>query len=77
MSDTLRIYDISVGDYRDATQYDIDRLVAVEQAYCRLRMQVEGVHVGLQKLVDDIRSRAGLPHGEDAVPQPKRQEVED
>ncbi len=33
----LRIYDVSVDEYRDPTQEDLDQLVAVSQAYGRVR----------------------------------------
>lgn len=61
MADTLRIYDIVLDNWRDATQADIDKLGAVARAYGQLRAAVETVHAELQADVRRIQSQAGLP----------------
>lgn len=40
----LRIYDISLDEYRDVTQEDVDRMVAVVQAYGAIRKAVSDAH---------------------------------
>lgn len=43
----LKIYDIAIDEWREATQEDIDRLQRAVQAYGRLRMGLEALaHVG-------------------------------
>lgn len=57
----LRIYDIALDDWRDATQLDIDLLGAQAQAYGVLRATVEQQHVALVERIRDMRSKAGQP----------------
>lgn len=40
----LKIYDITIDDHREVTQADIDRLMATEQAYGKLRAFVAQTH---------------------------------
>jgi hypothetical protein len=48
----LRIYDIQLDGFRDATQKDLDDLNAVSKAYGKLRGLVAQVH---SELVDGLR----------------------
>jgi predicted transcriptional regulator len=58
---TLRIYDISIDDYRDATQVDLDQLQEVANAYAQLRSRMAEDHAALQDRLRVIRSKAGVP----------------
>lgn len=46
----LRIYDISVDEYRDARQGDIDLLGAVSRAYGKLREAAKAAQDELQEI---------------------------
>lgn len=54
---TLRIYDINIDETRDATQDDIDTLMAVNNAYGRLRTAVADVHTEVLAAVKDIKNK--------------------
>lgn len=58
----LRMYDVSIDDYRDVTQVDIDKYQAVANAYGRLRIAVDTIHAELQAESVKIASRAGKPN---------------
>lgn len=57
----LRIYDVAIDGYRDATQSDIDHLMAVAAAKANIVAFVEQEQARLQAQLRDIRSKAGLP----------------
>lgn len=57
----LRIYDIHLDDFRDATQVDLDQLQTVANAYGRLRDRIAEDHAALQEELKKIRSKAGVP----------------
>jgi predicted transcriptional regulator len=59
---TLRLYDIHIDDYRDATQVDLDQLQEVANAYALLRSRLAEDHAALQERLRAIRSKAGVPN---------------
>jgi hypothetical protein len=58
----LRIFDIEAGDYRDATQADLDELQAIRTAYGRIQSRFAEDRAVLVAELKAIRSRAGLPN---------------
>ena len=57
----LRIYDITIDNFREPTQADIDELAQVAAAYIRLRSLIDQNHAVLQDTLRATRSKAGLP----------------
>ncbi|HXJ61870.1 MAG TPA: hypothetical protein VNU68_34965 [Verrucomicrobiae bacterium] len=48
------MYDVAIDDKREVTQKDVDRLVAVEQAYGRLRTAMADTHGRLMEQIGAI-----------------------
>ncbi len=57
----LRIYDVHLDAFRDATQADIDILSAVANSRAELRTAFETIDDKLAARLREIRSKAGLP----------------
>lgn len=72
----LKIYDVHNDEMREATQADIDALMAVQQAYGKLRTAVAQAHTELVIKIEEIKRReaqaANQPdfdNAEEAIPQ--------
>ena len=50
----LRIYDISIDEFRDVTQYDIDQMQTVANSWGKIRLSVDA---GVRELEELKRSR--------------------
>lgn len=58
----LRIFDIQTGDYRDASQLDIDELCVIRAAYSRIQQRFTEDRALLIEETKVLRSRAGAPN---------------
>lgn len=58
----LRIFDTQTCDYRDATQMDIDELMAIRVAYGRIQGRFTEDRAVLLTELRRIRSEAGKPN---------------
>lgn len=56
----LSIYDIGIDATREATQADIDMLMAVSNAYGRLRAAVADTHAELVHTIAGLRSKGKI-----------------
>jgi hypothetical protein len=56
----VRIYDVTRDETREASQWDIDRLELVSNAYGELRRQVEQAHQNLLAKLADLRQRQSM-----------------
>lgn len=59
----LRLYDVSIDDYRPATQLDIDQLMMVAAQYARLRELMGANHAETRAKAEQLKSQHGAPHG--------------
>lgn len=57
----LRIYDVNTDDYRDATQVDLDQLMAVAASRGKIVAFIEQEQARLSVELKLIRSKAGVP----------------
>jgi len=55
----LRIYDVTIDNYRPVTQLDLDMMQEVVRAYGELRATVEQQHAEHRRQIAEIRSKAG------------------
>lgn len=53
-----QVYDIEIDAYRDVTQADVDAWLQVQDAYTRVKHEVEQTYSDLQKNLLEIRRRA-------------------
>lgn len=58
-----RLYDVSIDDYRAATQLDVDQLVEISQCYGRLRKLVADTHADLLTRLEAAKAKHRAPHG--------------
>ncbi len=47
-----RMYDVSLDEFRDVTQVDVDRMEAVAQAYGRLRAAFKAAHEEVMRAIN-------------------------
>lgn len=71
----LKIYDVQNDEMREATQADIDALMAVQQAYGKLRTAVAQTHAVLMLDIAEIKRKqaqaANQPDFDNAEEEPQ------